>query len=66
MGPITVFSAAEIVTMDPRRPSATHVATSEEMTYGGLNTIEALVEHLQICDIGIWGTVLAGTPQPAN
>jgi predicted amidohydrolase YtcJ len=113
MGPITVFSAAEIVTMDPRRPSATHVAVCdgrilgvgplEELevwgpyalderfsshvlvpgmieahahllegalwqfpyvgffprrgpdgvTYGGLNTIEALIEHLQILDAEI-------------
>jgi predicted amidohydrolase YtcJ len=33
-GEITIFSAAEIVTMDPRRPTATHVAVCEGKILG--------------------------------
>jgi predicted amidohydrolase YtcJ len=33
-GDITIFSAAEIVTMDPRRPTATHVAVCEGRILG--------------------------------
>jgi predicted amidohydrolase YtcJ len=34
MGPITIYSASEIITMDPRRPSATHVAVCEGRILG--------------------------------
>ncbi len=44
---ITIFSAAEIVTMDPRRPFATHVAVSEGriLGVGSLKELEVWGEY---------------------